>query len=435
MEQGALAQPGRHREFELLVEEHRAALARHARRLARDAEEAEDLLQETLVDAYRGFHGFQPGTRFFSWAARIMAHNHLDRLRRRRGAQVSLDELNGSADEGSWEPPDGSSDPERLLLHEVLEAPYDAALATLHAEQRQAVELCDLRDASYAEAAAAASCPVGTIRSRLHRAHRALRNFLGAMTEPVRQPARATSRRGFLLMGAGAALGGASAGASSGITRVLVWTPAGAEWTAPRRALREAFADPAAEGMQLLPEAAEGGTPRAEALVRADVLVLWAPPGGMEIPAAVTAMVARRVRTGRLGLLLLFGASDTALCGAVLGGETRWQGVRPADEVPVEIRVTAPQHPAARGVEAFRLATAQPWCGELAGPAPERQVLRARLPDGEAPAGLAWRAGAGRVYYFQPGSARAPVYEAEAVRRVLCAAARWCAASSSQPLS
>ena len=138
--------------FEALVQAHRAALSRLARRVSRDPEEAEDLLQETLVDAYRGFHRFRPESQFYSWVARIMSNNELDRARRRRLATVSLDQP--LSDDGP-EPlhlPDESANPERLILHEQMEPCYQSALEALLPAQRATVLLCDIDGATYEDA-------------------------------------------------------------------------------------------------------------------------------------------------------------------------------------------------------------------------------------------------------------------------------------------
>src|SRR5687768_1697114 len=104
--------------YEALVRDHRAAFERLARRLTGNAEDAEDQLQETLVDAYRAFHTYRAGTRFYSWVARIMSNNHLDRVRRKRHPVVSLDQAIGEGEQSALELPDDTADPEALLLRE-----------------------------------------------------------------------------------------------------------------------------------------------------------------------------------------------------------------------------------------------------------------------------------------------------------------------------
>src|SRR5688572_524558 len=92
--------------YEELVKSHRAAFERLARRLARDPEDAEDLLQETLVDAFRAFRNYRAGTHFYSWVARIMTNNHLDRVRRRRHLVVSLDQPTQDGEQAALDLPD-----------------------------------------------------------------------------------------------------------------------------------------------------------------------------------------------------------------------------------------------------------------------------------------------------------------------------------------
>src|SRR5579864_2077973 len=92
--------------YEALVAGHRRAFERLARRLARDAEDADDLLQETLIDAYRGFARYRPDTHFYSWVARIMTNNYLDRLRRKHHPMVSLDQAGTTGAAGALDLPD-----------------------------------------------------------------------------------------------------------------------------------------------------------------------------------------------------------------------------------------------------------------------------------------------------------------------------------------
>src|SRR4051794_27714840 len=99
--------------FETLVKSHRPAFERLARRLARDSEDAEDLLQETLVDAFRAYKTFRADSHFYSWVARIMTNNHLDRVRRKQHPVISLDHAGSEEGAETVELPDERANPER----------------------------------------------------------------------------------------------------------------------------------------------------------------------------------------------------------------------------------------------------------------------------------------------------------------------------------
>ncbi|MBM3691878.1 MAG: sigma-70 family RNA polymerase sigma factor [Actinobacteria bacterium] len=140
-----------------------------AYRLAGNDEDAQDLVQESLLRVHRGLERYQPGS-LEGWLARIVTNVFLDEVRRRR--RRPADAL-----------PD---DPERVLpaspaadeVSSGLSDEIQAALAALPEEFRVPVVLCDVADQSYEQIAAALGVPVGTVRSRLHRGRRLLRTML-----------------------------------------------------------------------------------------------------------------------------------------------------------------------------------------------------------------------------------------------------------------
>lgn len=180
---GAAELSGAHRlaAFEELLQRHLRGIYRVAYRLAGNHDDAEDLAQEALVEAFRAFDRYQPGTHFDRWLYRIMTHTHIDRLRRRgRRPEVSLD-----APVGPGGDPlvalvgDDRDDPQRLVEVMDLDGAIQAALDRLPEEFRTAVVLADIEGLSYDEVAVAVGCPIGTVRSRLHRARQMLRSALG----------------------------------------------------------------------------------------------------------------------------------------------------------------------------------------------------------------------------------------------------------------
>lgn len=141
-------------------------LRRFARALARNDDEADDLVQSACERALANRRGFVPGTRLDSWMYRIVQNLWIDRCRSRnaRGTHVELDEaldLVGA---------DGRSETMgRLTLAEVRER-----VRALPEEQRLVLALVTLEGLSYREAAERLSVPIGTIMSRLSRARRRL---------------------------------------------------------------------------------------------------------------------------------------------------------------------------------------------------------------------------------------------------------------------
>jgi RNA polymerase sigma-70 factor, ECF subfamily len=167
--------------FEELVARHHNQIYRVAYRLTGNPDDAEDLAQEAIVEAFRAFDRYQPGTYFDRWLYRIMSRTYIDIARRRsRRPTVSLDAPAGAEGDARISSlGDASQDPQQLTETVGLDGAIQAALDRLPQEFRAAVVLADIEGLSYDEVADALRCPVGTVRSRLHRARQMLREVLG----------------------------------------------------------------------------------------------------------------------------------------------------------------------------------------------------------------------------------------------------------------
>lgn len=167
--------------FEELVQRHQTQIYRVAYRLTGNHDDAEDLAQEAIVEAFKAFDRYQPGTYFDRWLYRIMSRTYIDIVRRRnRRPVVSLDAPVGTeGDPLVTLVGDTSQDPQQMTETMDLDGAIQAALDGLPQEFRTAVVLADIEGLSYDEVAGALRCPVGTVRSRLHRARQMLREALG----------------------------------------------------------------------------------------------------------------------------------------------------------------------------------------------------------------------------------------------------------------
>jgi RNA polymerase sigma-70 factor (ECF subfamily) len=151
------------------------ALHNLARHLTGNAEDAEDLVQETYVRALRAQHQFTPGTDLKAWLFRILRNTFISSYRRRRrdptvgGLDTVAPELAGAVDQ-AWLRDDAELDRLRKVVAEEIEA----ALMTL-SEDARTVILLDLEGLSEVEVSEVLGCPVGTVKSRLSRARAALR--------------------------------------------------------------------------------------------------------------------------------------------------------------------------------------------------------------------------------------------------------------------
>ncbi len=148
-----------------------------ARRLADGPDDAADLVQETYLRAYRTFESFRPGTNCRAWLLTILYSVFINeyRRRKRRGPALSLDELEARFQRYAEVPNDAEHAAATVVGWGVRMAPeVEAALRQLPPDFRAPVLLVDLEGFTYEEAARVVQCPVGTVRTRLFRARRAL---------------------------------------------------------------------------------------------------------------------------------------------------------------------------------------------------------------------------------------------------------------------
>jgi RNA polymerase sigma-70 factor (ECF subfamily) len=168
------------RVFEERLVENRKRVYSVALRMLGNRTDAEDITQETLARAWSGRNGYDPTRPFSTWIVRIVTNLCIDQLRRRRSRpSVSLDApLNGEPDsERAFELPDLSHNPERLLLSNVLDEKLQEGIESLPAGYDRCVLLMG-EGYSYEEIAAMLHCPLGTVRSRIHRARAHLRRVM-----------------------------------------------------------------------------------------------------------------------------------------------------------------------------------------------------------------------------------------------------------------
>ena len=149
-------------------------LYNYARWLARDAEEAEDLVQETYLKAFRGFGSFTAGTNFRAWIYRILRNTFLTSKSGLRGApQVSIDE-----DPDRYEGLAEAATPETIFFGRANAAALQTAIEALPLPFREVILLSDVENFSYKEIAETLSIPIGTVTSRLLRARAKVREAL-----------------------------------------------------------------------------------------------------------------------------------------------------------------------------------------------------------------------------------------------------------------
>lgn len=173
-------------EFEELLDRHLDELFDMAVRLTRNQMDAEDLVQDTSIRAFRFFHQFEPGSNFRAWIYRILMNTFINsyRSKKRRPTPVVLEEV-------TYMLKDEDADLERQNRPNRRERPTNPvdptdyfddqisqALDQVPEGYRAVVLLCDVQGFSYKEIADILKCPIGTVMSRLHRGRRILKSLL-----------------------------------------------------------------------------------------------------------------------------------------------------------------------------------------------------------------------------------------------------------------
>jgi RNA polymerase sigma-70 factor (ECF subfamily) len=155
--------------FEAEAMPHVDRLFRHAMWLERNRAEAEDLVQETLIQAMQSFRRFTPGTNCRAWLLTILQHVRSNRMRKQGRVVIDSSVEERAAHVVPFVPPipDHVTDEDMLL-----------ALQQIPPHHQEVILLCDVEEMTYKEIAAALHIPVGTVMSRLHRGRELLRASL-----------------------------------------------------------------------------------------------------------------------------------------------------------------------------------------------------------------------------------------------------------------
>jgi RNA polymerase sigma-70 factor (ECF subfamily) len=168
------------------------SLYRAALRLTRVPADAEDLVQETYLKAFRAVDRFEPGTNLRAWLFTILHNTALNRARDRARDTVAVDSevVDRAADAsplGGWSAGTAET-PESMLIRDTLAPELQAAIDALPGAFRQAVWLRDVEEFSYAEIATMLSIPIGTVMSRISRGRHLLFDALKKSSVGGRQP-------------------------------------------------------------------------------------------------------------------------------------------------------------------------------------------------------------------------------------------------------
>lgn len=171
---------GRPASFGVLVRKYQDRLFNAVVHAMGNSEDARDVVQEALVQAFLRLETFQHSSAFYTWLYRI-AFNVAASHRRRKRVTVSVEQIREASGQ---EPVDGGSPPEEQLEQEERRQQVRQAIAQLTDEHRSVLVLRDIDGFCYDEIADILALPVGTVRSRLHRARMQLRDILKGTLAP-----------------------------------------------------------------------------------------------------------------------------------------------------------------------------------------------------------------------------------------------------------
>ncbi|TVR29930.1 MAG: sigma-70 family RNA polymerase sigma factor [Balneolaceae bacterium] len=155
---------------------HLDALYNFGLRLTSDPNDAEDLVQDTIVKAYRFFSSYEKGTNAKAWLFRILKNSYINNYRKKskKPHEVDYDEV-ASFYETIRADRTETSDLEDKMFRELIDDDLSRALEKIPEDFRTVVLLCDVEDFTYEEIANMLDVPIGTIRSRLHRGRNLLK--------------------------------------------------------------------------------------------------------------------------------------------------------------------------------------------------------------------------------------------------------------------
>jgi len=169
----------RQQDFQTEAMPHQSALYNYALKIVRNSDDAQDLVQETYYKAYKNYHQFNEGTNSKAWMFMILKNTFINNYRKlkKEPAKLDYDEIESFYESiKSNQVKDNNLDLD--FYNNLFDDDLSTALAKLPEKMKKVFLLCDIEGYSYEEIAEIVNIPVGTVRSRLHRARKILQEEL-----------------------------------------------------------------------------------------------------------------------------------------------------------------------------------------------------------------------------------------------------------------
>lgn len=167
--------------FEQKIKESERNLFRFALHLTGSMEKSEDLVQEALLRAFQYRHSYDPSRSFENWVYAILLNVYRQQCKKDRILRLVLPWKASEEDEEErvWDSLEWEGDgPEKVVLKKQILRDLYAVIDKLPLKMKEVIVLCDMMDHSYEEASEILGCPIGTVRSRLHRARKQVKEML-----------------------------------------------------------------------------------------------------------------------------------------------------------------------------------------------------------------------------------------------------------------
>ena len=167
------------KKFENETVPHQDALYNYALKVTRNADDAQDLLQETYYKAFKNYHQFENGTNSKAWMFMILKNSFINDYRKSKREPYKLDyEQIQNFYENVKSDRSQTNNLDTEYFNNLFDDELTEAIDQLPTKMREVFLLCDLDGNTYEETAALVGCPIGTVRSRLHRARHLLQEVL-----------------------------------------------------------------------------------------------------------------------------------------------------------------------------------------------------------------------------------------------------------------